>query len=244
MEEIRIVRRWFTRPKSCGLSWRLVPEGPGYLQSSLRDGIISLPNGIVTAPDDRMEKAPRIVMPLGLRIAGCPEILVVPSPKMNLSSRRLCLFVLAPILVALYPGWSSGDDWPQFRGPARDGVWAETGILQTFPAEGLKVSWRVPAGGGLASPIVREGRVFLCDSETKKPKAWERVRCYDEEIGAGSMGACGGSGLPGMGLRSEKSHGSRFHAHRRRWEKSMPLGERAVCFALMRARARWCGRKT
>ena len=33
-------------------------------------------------------------------------------------------------------------DWPQFRGPNRDGNWDETGILESFPREGLKTRWR------------------------------------------------------------------------------------------------------
>jgi outer membrane protein assembly factor BamB len=75
------------------------------------------------------------------------------------------------------------DDWPQFGGPNRDGAWRETGIMQSFPADGLKVLWRVPVGSGLSAPIVSGGRVFLCDSERQKPKAWERVHCYDEKSG-------------------------------------------------------------
>lgn len=78
---------------------------------------------------------------------------------------------------------AQAEDWPQFRGPNRDGVWNDTGVLQTFPADGLKIRWRVPVSGGLSSPIVTEGRVFLCDAETKKPKAWERVHCFDERSG-------------------------------------------------------------
>lgn len=42
-------------------------------------------------------------------------------------------------------------DWPQFRGPDRDGVWSEAGIPEAFPAWRLKVRWRVPAGFGHAS---------------------------------------------------------------------------------------------
>ena len=75
------------------------------------------------------------------------------------------------------------EDWPQWRGPNRDGVCGETGLLQTFPTEGLKVRWRVPVGWGFASPVVAEGRVYLADSELIKPKATERLLCLDEKTG-------------------------------------------------------------
>src|SRR5262245_50681084 len=52
------------------------------------------------------------------------------------------------------------EDWPQFRGTDRDNVWNETGILQTFPTEGLKVRWRTPVGSGWSSPVVVRSRVF------------------------------------------------------------------------------------
>ncbi len=74
-------------------------------------------------------------------------------------------------------------DWPQFRGPNRDGVWNDTGILKTFPAEGLKIRWRAPVGPGWSSPVVVQGRVFLTDMRLEKPKARERIRCYKESTG-------------------------------------------------------------
>ncbi len=92
----------------------------------------------------------------------------------------MLLFTWATVFAA---SMGRGDDWPQFRGPNRDGVWSETGIMQTFPADGLKVRWRAPVGAGLSSPIVSDGRVIVCDSERKKPQAWERVRCFDEKTG-------------------------------------------------------------
>ena len=52
------------------------------------------------------------------------------------------------------------DDWPQWGGPNRDGVWGETGILEAFPAEGLKVRWRVSVGWGFSSQVVAQGRVY------------------------------------------------------------------------------------
>jgi outer membrane protein assembly factor BamB len=75
------------------------------------------------------------------------------------------------------------EDWPQWRGSNRDGVWGETGIPESFPAEGLKVRWRVPVGWGFSSPVVAQGRVYLADSEVVKPKAKERVHCFDETTG-------------------------------------------------------------
>jgi outer membrane protein assembly factor BamB len=75
------------------------------------------------------------------------------------------------------------DDWPQFRGPNRDSDWNETGILKTFPTEGLKIRWRTPVGPGWSSPVVVRGRVYLTDMRSEKPRAWERIRCFEESTG-------------------------------------------------------------
>src|SRR5688572_9103189 len=80
----------------------------------------------------------------------------------------LLLFALPPALRA--------EDWPQWRGLNRDGVWKETGILQTFPAGGFKPRWRVPVAEGFSSPVVAEGRVYVTDAPQKKPEARERVQ--------------------------------------------------------------------
>lgn len=57
------------------------------------------------------------------------------------------------------------DDWPQWLGPQRDGVWRETGIVSQFPADGLKARWRTPVGGGYAGPAVAGRRVYLLDRQ-------------------------------------------------------------------------------
>ena len=95
--------------------------------------------------------------------------------------------MLAPFLKAslLLAFAAHADDWPQWRGANRDGVWNETGVLQSFPSDGLKVCWRAPVGAGLSSPVVAHGRVFVTDAGLKeKPIAWERVQCFDEKSGA------------------------------------------------------------
>lgn len=75
------------------------------------------------------------------------------------------------------------DDWPQWRGPNRDGVWGETGLPESFPPGGLRVRWRVPVGWGFSSPVVARSRVYLADSAVAKPAARERVHCLDEATG-------------------------------------------------------------
>jgi len=53
------------------------------------------------------------------------------------------------------------DDWPQWRGPRRDGVSAERGLLKEWPAGGPPLAWRVQgAGDGYSSFAVAGGRLF------------------------------------------------------------------------------------
>ena len=76
-----------------------------------------------------------------------------------------------------------GEDWPQWRGPHRDGVWRETRILQSFPPEGLKILWRVPVGTGFSSPCVAQNKVYVTDSHVTRTNARENVRCLDAATG-------------------------------------------------------------
>src|SRR5213593_4829358 len=92
--------------------------------------------------------------------------------------------LLAAVTVALLSSaMLRAEDWPQWRGPNRDGVCRETGLLKSFPAEGLKVRWRVPVGWGFSSPVIARGRVYLADSEVVKTKAKESVHCFVETTG-------------------------------------------------------------
>ena len=47
---------------------------------------------------------------------------------------------------------AQANDWPQWLGPKRDGVWSDTGILDKFPAEGPKVLWRKPIPPAIPAP--------------------------------------------------------------------------------------------
>lgn len=88
-----------------------------------------------------------------------------------------------------------GDDWPQWMGPQRNGIYAESGVVNAIPESGLEVLWRVPVGLGYSGPAVSGGRVFLTDylvesgTSTNNPggrdalNGKERVLCFDASTG-------------------------------------------------------------
>ncbi len=55
---------------------------------------------------------------------------------------------------------NGGRPWPQWRGPNRDGVAADTGWRKDWPAEGPRRLWRAQVGAGMSSAVVADGRLF------------------------------------------------------------------------------------
>jgi len=52
-------------------------------------------------------------------------------------------------------------DWPQWRGPKRDGISTETGLLKQWPKDGPKVLWQVDhVGVGYSSISIKDGRIY------------------------------------------------------------------------------------
>lgn len=99
----------------------------------------------------------------------------------------LCCFVFSGIVNA--------DDWPQWMGPTRDGVYREAGIVTSIPKTGLPIKWRTPIAGGYSGPAVVGKRVFVTDyrrtegemieAPDAKPlqKGFERIHCLDADTG-------------------------------------------------------------
>lgn len=76
-----------------------------------------------------------------------------------------------------------GEDWPQWRGPKRDGVWRESGIVETLPEGQLPYAWSVEVGPGYSGPTVADGRVYVMDRQPKDRDATERIHCLDSKTG-------------------------------------------------------------
>ena len=107
---------------------------------------------------------------------------------------RLTLVGLSLALICPHQPLAA-DDWPQWLGLHRDGVWTESGIVDHFPANGLTPKWSVPIAGGYAGPAVVGNRVFVHDyvrtggdptatpAKASQLEGQERVRCYDADTG-------------------------------------------------------------
>jgi outer membrane protein assembly factor BamB len=105
-------------------------------------------------------------------------------------------YLLCSLLVALVVGPTYADDWPQWLGTQREGVWREAGIVDQLPKEPKKL-WTAPVGIGYAGPAVAAGFVFVTDRElakdTQNPNnpfdrqskvaGTERLQCFDAKTG-------------------------------------------------------------
>ena len=78
--------------------------------------------------------------------------------------RRKVLLVFLAILIST--AWICAGDWPQWRGPDRDGHSVETGLLKQWPKEGPKLLWQVDdLGSGYSTPSISDGRIYLMSNE-------------------------------------------------------------------------------
>ncbi len=88
------------------------------------------------------------------------------------------LFGVLLVVGQCLKAWS--DDWPQFRGPARDGRSAETGLLHQWPAEGPPLLWEIKdAGLGFSCGAIVADRLITMGMRDGA----EYVLCYSNQDG-------------------------------------------------------------
>ena len=70
-------------------------------------------------------------------------------------------------------------DWPQWRGPNRDGISKETGINKNWSTSTPKLLWRAPLGAGYSAIAVSQGRLYTMAAKGDS----EVVACMDAATG-------------------------------------------------------------
>jgi outer membrane protein assembly factor BamB len=94
--------------------------------------------------------------------------------------QMICGALVALYMTSAVPGQesaSAGRDWPQWRGPNRDAVCLETGLLKSWPAEGPPLLWKhTGLGGGYSTPSIANGKLFGMSYRGNDEVVW----CLDE----------------------------------------------------------------
>jgi outer membrane protein assembly factor BamB len=78
-----------------------------------------------------------------------------------LKSAVFLRIVLITLLATLLTGAAKADDWPQFLGPARNGVYSGNDLAAKWPPKGPPVIWKKEVGQGFSSPVVARNRLIL-----------------------------------------------------------------------------------
>jgi outer membrane protein assembly factor BamB len=151
--------------------------------------------------------------------------------------RWCCAFCMTSMLFATSV-WgedlSKSHDWPQWRGPRRDGASAETGLLHRWPATGPKLLWNSKTvnggksvGMGYSSVAVADGRIF-----TMGDHGLEFVFALDEKTGRGIWATKIGAGWRDGGPRCTPTvDGDRLYA-------LTPYGD-LICLGVEKGEMRW-----
>lgn len=91
------------------------------------------------------------------------------------------LFLLAPIAEL------TAADWPQWRGPNRDGKSADKNLLEEWPSAGPKLLWSIEdpkkIGAGYGTPAIVGEQLFIIGSDSNKQTATEFCTCLNAKDG-------------------------------------------------------------
>ena len=101
--------------------------------------------------------------------------------------KRACVLGIALAVLGTVAGGQEArrvplGDWPEQRGPNRDGTSPETGLVEKWALKGENFLWRAPYGGRSA-PIVVGDRVCVQNPAGRGPELQERVMCLDADTG-------------------------------------------------------------
>jgi len=81
----------------------------------------------------------------------------------------ICRVVMIGTIACSCAVIASGNDWAQWRGPNRDGIAHESGLLNTWPEEGPSITYRTQGlGSGMASVAIADGKLFTIGNIDKK----------------------------------------------------------------------------
>jgi len=116
-------------------------------------------------------------------------------------------------------------DWPDWRGPDRDGISREKGLPEKWSLDGQGLAWKAPYGGR-STPVVLGDHLYLENTAGARETEQERLMCFNADTGkllweykfnlyqsdvpAHRVGSCGSIPSPKSSRPSPRMAGARF----------------------------------
>ena len=140
------------------------------------DGGGGLHVGFVQSPEDQASEIARHRDAQRAQAAALPAPASQPAADAGVTPAAASSAPVTATKAVLDP---AAPYWTDFRGPRRDGVYAERTVMLNWPAGGLRPAWKQPIGGGYASFVAANGRAFTI--EQRGPR--EVASAYDIATG-------------------------------------------------------------
>lgn len=107
------------------------------------------------------------------------------------------LFIIVALLCGLLAA-QTATDWPGWRGPHRDGVSRETGLLPQWPASGPPLAWKATGlGAGFSSLAISGSRIFTMGDRGEDQYLLAFNRADGKELWAAKVGLAWQDSMPG-----------------------------------------------
>ncbi len=144
--------------------------------------------------------------------------------------KKVTVFLVVSALLCGAVLTASATEWPQWRGPNRDGVSDEVGILKEWAASGPKVLWSRPLGEGFSGISVSQGRVYtmfskgndefvVCLNATDGQEIWRFRSDKNYHEGQGGNGPRATPTIDGNLLFTISAHGKLYALNAENGEK-------------------------
>jgi outer membrane protein assembly factor BamB len=115
--------------------------------------------------------------------------------------KKVAQVILTTVLAGFTFGANLGyaTDWPQWRGPDRDGISKETGLIDRIQAEGPKLVWKSTGlGSGFSTVSVADGRIYTCGDRADSSFVFALNAKDGKQVWAARLGKPGAPGWGGF----------------------------------------------
>ena len=118
---------------------------------------------------------------------------------MNILLKSLPVYFLALVASLTVASLATADDWPQFRGPNRDDVSAEHGLLKDWPAGGPRLVWKATGlGAGYSTVSVVGKRIYTSGDDSNTSLVLALDADGGKQVWAAKLGKPGAPGWGGF----------------------------------------------